>query len=43
LLAEHHDHPGAAELRDAHDRFRDRYFRFGRALLGWAIFVGRAA
>jgi SAM-dependent methyltransferase len=40
-LAEHPDHPGADDLRRAHDRFRSDYFRFKRALLGWAIFVGR--
>jgi SAM-dependent methyltransferase len=40
-LAEHPEHPGAEQLRPAHDRFRSDYFRFKRALLGWAIFVGR--
>ncbi len=40
-LDEHPEHPGAQEVRIAHDRFRSDYFRFKRALLGWAIFVGR--
>jgi SAM-dependent methyltransferase len=40
-LAEHPEHAGAAEMPTAHDRFRSDYFRFQRALLGWAIFVGR--
>ncbi len=40
-LAEHPDHPDAEEFRAQHARFRDEYFRFNRALLGWAIFVGR--
>ena len=31
----------AAQVRAAHERFRSDYFRFKRALLGWAIFVGR--
>jgi len=40
-LAEDPEHPHAEEVRVAHDRFRNDYFRFKRALLGWAIFVGR--
>jgi hypothetical protein len=36
-LADHPEQPGAEELRAAHDRFRGDYFRFKRALLGWAI------
>jgi SAM-dependent methyltransferase len=40
-LAGHPDHAGAEEFRDRHDRFRADYFRYQRALLGWAIFVGR--
>lgn len=40
-LAEHPEHRRAEEVRLAHDRFRGDYFRFKRALLGWAIFVGR--
>jgi len=33
-------HPGADDLRVRHERFRNDYFNFKRALLGWAIFVG---
>jgi SAM-dependent methyltransferase len=40
-LAEHPDHPDAGEIRAQHNRYRGDYFRFKRALLGWAIFVGR--
>jgi hypothetical protein len=40
-LAEHPDHPDAGDIRVQHDRYRSDYFRFKRALLGWAIFVGR--
>ena len=40
-LAEHPDHPGAEEMRATHERFRSEYVGFKRALLGWAIFVGR--
>jgi SAM-dependent methyltransferase len=40
-LAEHPDHPDADDIRVQHDRYRSDYFRFKRALLGWAIFVGR--
>jgi SAM-dependent methyltransferase len=40
-LAEQPDHPGAGEFRARHERFRRDYFAFKRALLGWAIFVGR--
>jgi hypothetical protein len=35
------DHPDADDIRVQHDRYRSDYFRFKRALLGWAIFVGR--
>jgi SAM-dependent methyltransferase len=40
-LAEHPDHPDAKDIRTQHNRYRDDYFRLKRALLGWAIFVGR--
>jgi hypothetical protein len=34
-------HPEADEFRDRNARVRAEYFNFQRALLGWAIFVGR--
>jgi SAM-dependent methyltransferase len=40
-LAEHPDHADAAEIRARHERRRSDHFEFERALLGWAIFVGR--
>jgi SAM-dependent methyltransferase len=40
-LAEQSDHTDADDIRTQHNRFRNDYFRFKRALLGWAIFVGR--
>jgi SAM-dependent methyltransferase len=40
-LAEHREHPDAADIRAQHERFRSDYVHFKRALLGWAIFVGR--
>jgi SAM-dependent methyltransferase len=40
-LAEHLDHPDADDIRARHDGYRSDYFRFQRALLGWAIFAGR--
>jgi hypothetical protein len=40
-LAEHPDHPDAKDIRTQHNRYRAGYFRLKRALLGWAIFVGR--
>jgi len=40
-LAEHPAHPDALSVREQHERYRDEYVRSGRALLGWAIFVGR--
>ena len=40
-LSEHLDHTDAEEIRAEHDRFRSDYFHFKRALLGWAILVGR--
>jgi SAM-dependent methyltransferase len=33
--------PDAAAIRGRHEHARDRYLRFQRALLGWAIFVAR--
>jgi SAM-dependent methyltransferase len=40
-LSEHPDDPDARAIRADHARFRDEYLRFGRELLGWAIFIGR--
>ena len=40
-LAEEPTARGRDEVRARHDAARADYFRFGRALLGWAIFVGR--
>lgn len=40
-LAENPDHRDAEDVRTGHNRFRSDYVRFKRALLGWAIFVGR--
>lgn len=40
-LAANPDDPDADGIRDRHEHARDRYLRFQRALLGWAIFVGR--
>lgn len=40
-LAEHPDDPAASEFRERGARYRDRYLRWQRELLGWAIFVGR--
>ncbi len=34
-------HPGADEVRSAHERRRSAYFEHERALLGWAVFIGR--
>jgi SAM-dependent methyltransferase len=42
-LAEHPDHADAEDIRARHDRSRREYLGFGRALLGWAIVVGRKA
>ena len=39
-LATNPDDPDAAEIRVRHDRDKQTYLRFGRELLGWAIFVG---
>ncbi|MBA2384148.1 MAG: hypothetical protein H0V68_05730, partial [Actinobacteria bacterium] len=40
-LAEHPEHPDAAEIRGRHEGYRRDYVRSQRSLLGWAIFVGR--
>jgi SAM-dependent methyltransferase len=40
-LAEYREHPEAEDIRAQHERFRSDYIGFKRALLGWAIFVGR--
>jgi len=40
-LSEHHDDPDVADIRAEHERLRSDYFEFKRALLGWAIFIGR--
>jgi SAM-dependent methyltransferase len=40
-LDEHPDDPQAAEFRELGRRYRERYLRWERDLLGWAIFVGR--
>lgn len=40
-LSEHASHPGADEIRARLEDERDGYVRTERALLGWAIFVGR--
>jgi SAM-dependent methyltransferase len=42
-LTENPDHPEREGIRAQHERFRADYFRYRRALLGWAIFVGRKA
>ena len=39
-LAENADDPDAADIRARHDRYKRTYLRYGRDLLGWAIFVG---
>jgi SAM-dependent methyltransferase len=39
-LAENGDDADADEIRRRHERARDRYLRWERDLLGWAIFVG---
>jgi len=39
-LAENPDDPDAAEIRAHHEQWRDRYLRWDRDLVGWAIFVG---
>lgn len=40
-LAEHPDHPQAAEFRERGRLAKQRYLRWERDLIGWAIFVGR--
>jgi SAM-dependent methyltransferase len=40
-LAENPDDPDAAEIRSHHEHWRDRYLRWDRELVGWAILVGR--
>lgn len=40
-LAENPDDPDAAEIRAHHEHRRDRYLRWDRELVGWAILVGR--
>jgi precorrin-6B methylase 2 len=40
-LAEHPGDPDAPQFRVRYERTRDDYLRSERALLGWAIFVGR--
>jgi SAM-dependent methyltransferase len=39
-LAVNADDPDADEIRAMHERSKRTYLRFGRDLLGWAIFVG---
>lgn len=40
-LAQHKGETDAEEIRVLNERFRDRYLRWQRELLGWAILVGR--
>jgi hypothetical protein len=40
-LEEHADDPDADEIRARVDRYRERYLRWQRDLLGWAIVAGR--
>jgi SAM-dependent methyltransferase len=40
-LAAEPGHPDADDVRQQHNRLRNHYFGFKRALIGWAIFVGR--
>ncbi len=40
-LREHPGDPDAAAIHDRMERQRDRYLRWERDLLGWAMFVGR--
>ncbi len=39
-LADHSDDPDAPEIRSRHEDYKRSYLRYGRDLLGWAIFVG---
>ena len=40
-LAANPDDPDAPEIRQRHETSRDDYLRWGRELLGWAIFAAR--
>ncbi|MFY9579759.1 MAG: hypothetical protein WAQ33_10570, partial [Gaiellaceae bacterium] len=40
-LAANPDDPDAPEIRQRHETNRDHYLRWGRELLGWAIFAAR--
>jgi len=42
-LRENPDDPLHAEIRDALDRWRETYLRWGRRSMGWAVFVTRPA
>jgi SAM-dependent methyltransferase len=39
-LAEHPEDPDTADIRARHERYKRTYLRYGRELVGWAIFVG---
>jgi SAM-dependent methyltransferase len=39
-LAENPDDSDASDVRARHERYKRDYLRYGRELLGWAIFVG---
>jgi cyclopropane fatty-acyl-phospholipid synthase-like methyltransferase len=39
-IAENPDDTDAADIHTRHERYRHDYLRYGRDLLGWAIFVG---
>jgi cyclopropane fatty-acyl-phospholipid synthase-like methyltransferase len=39
-LVENPDDPDAADIRMRHERHKRTYLRYGRELVGWAIFVG---
>jgi SAM-dependent methyltransferase len=39
-LAASPDHPDAADIRARHEHEKANYLRYGRELLGWAVFVG---
>jgi SAM-dependent methyltransferase len=39
-LAVHPDDPAATDVRSRHEGYKRTYLRFGRDLLGWAMFVG---
>jgi SAM-dependent methyltransferase len=40
-LTEHPDDPDSADIRAEHEHWRERYLRWDRDLLGWAIVAGR--